>query len=286
MMLPSQSMADPNMVSPSIAQTPNMTQKEVDAILDDQTDIELLQEHHVIKGLCLFCIPEDRFAVNTKIKSELIETSTWSERNINPCCFFPCQKPAVYQYDVGSMNTMRYIQEFSCMALSGAVANVNVKGREIGQVGLPKAACDDFDCCGSYDCAINCTSWGGICCHRCGYGCCSKACCICMGLNCNPTRIIDHNDDIIHNVIADACQMSMLCPSAICCFDTCLTTQYQVLHMDNRLFAKITRYDNRECWICRPSNKFTIHFPPKTQRHLKQLLFASAISLHYLYHDN
>lgn len=263
------------MVAPQMAMN-------VEAIFDEPSNnMEITQENHCCKPCCVLCIREDKFAAKTALNANLQEESSWFQRNCIPYCCTCWQKEVNYNFDVGSVNALKYHQECVCLPCKGMIGDVSIGGRNIGSVGLPLKCCSCGQGC--TNCCIDCTSWGGWHCTRGGFGCCSCHYCLCMGCKCLPTRVYDTSGVHLYNVLAPALQCGTLC-GGYCC-DPCLTTKFDVLTPDGTPFTTITRFDNRECWICRPADKFTVAFPPGCQRHIKQLIFASAISLHYLYYD-
>jgi len=136
MMFANQPMAAPGMIAPQMAMN-------VEAIFDEPSNtMEVTQEVHCCKPCCICCIGEDKFVAKTALNASLNEVSDWFQRNCLLYCIAPCcQKKAEYNFDVGSVNALKYQQECHCLGLKGMFADVHVGGRNIGQVGLPLKCC-------------------------------------------------------------------------------------------------------------------------------------------------
>jgi len=255
-----------------------------EGILDEPGNcLEITQDNHWPKPCCICCIANDHFKAKTQLNSEVNEDADWINKNCIPFLCGCFQKATTYKLEVGNQQVINFTQGNALHVTNGSFADVSLSGRQIGKVGLP---CTMFSMGrGLKNCAIDFATWGGGCfCNRMGFAACSQQCCICAGINILPTRVFDASGSHLYNVIAPCLQIGVIL-ACLLCFDPCRTVEFNVEDPQGNPVTQIIRYNNAECLCLRPSNKFTVKYHNGASREHKALLFASAISLHYLYFD-
>jgi len=276
-------MMQPGMMMQPVMMQPVMAGSPSDIIfMDPSNALEIHQEKHCYKH-CLQCccmVGADKFQGKTAMQSFLIEEADWCARNPMAMWLPCCSRKTMYNLDLGSQNALKYDQELNCLATNGYTAKVHSSGATLGVVGLPRVCCGLGKGCSN--CAFDCASWGGCMCTKMGFLCCSLEYCLCAGCHVAPTRAYDNNSNLLFNTSAFCCQLGILC-SQWCC-DPCQTTNFDTKDVGGAEMGKIIRFNDGGC-VCQAANKFTVQFPPQATRQTKELMFASAISLHTLYYD-
>jgi hypothetical protein len=274
-------MGGPGMMNPQMMAMQGVA-SDPESIFEESQVLEINQEKHCLKPLCVGCIQPDKFTGKTLLSSFVTEESDWCHRN---CTYrYTCfTKPTSLNFDVGSVNALKYTQSCRCGCFTGHFGDVwSPKLGQLGQAGMPISCCSCKH--GMKNCCLDLASWGSLCGAAVGVHICSLETCLCNGMKVFPTRLWDNNKTLTYNVTSKYCQPGV-CIGPCCPCDSCQTITWDVETPAEQQVATIIRRDLRECCGCRPGSQWKMNFTPNNNRRDREMIFAAALSLQMLYFD-
>eukprot|EP01017_Pseudomicrothorax_dubius_P004731 TRINITY_DN1101_c0_g2_i1.p1 TRINITY_DN1101_c0_g2~~TRINITY_DN1101_c0_g2_i1.p1 ORF type:complete len:268 (+),score=48.63 TRINITY_DN1101_c0_g2_i1:50-853(+) len=239
--------------------------------LFNQSQVYFEQDKHWLKPLCCLCVKPDVFRGKFSQDYTISEESTCFNRTCVAFALQCFQKEQVYKTDVGASNVLTVNQRMDFIAIKGMTQEVSDGHGLVGKVGMPRQMCTMQR--GGRECVWDLVSWGSCSCNRFGVRLLSVYCCVFTNCRVFPTRIFDKDGAHLYTVSSKFLQCGP-------------RRNFDIEKAGKEgPVGTITRIYKPECACFRPSSHFEIKFPQGADQKEKQLIFASALSLYYMYFD-